>query len=405
MRSTALISILLTTIVVVACAESGAAAPVRATTIEGKSIEGAWLGMEGGQIRLSVEGKVVLLDPAQLLRLHGIATTSRPAPAASLPGDEVIVHLADGSRFPARITATEGESIRLATSLVPDLELKLSSLAGLRFAQADVPAGVAAFTEALADRDPTQDTLITLQDGKVSTLRVMLEALDPKGGRFRWRDRTVAVDRSRIFGLVLATGAGVPAVPPVRCRLTCGDVWAGRLVDGNEHTIRLELAAGPTIELAVDSVEDLLFRNDHVQFLSDLEPAKFDFEPWGTTRWPYRNDESVAGRPIRIGGEVYERGIGVHSATLLTYTLKEPFLRFAASIGIDDAVGSRGSVVFRVLADGREVFNSGPVSGRDAPKPVLVELNGAKTLQLAVDFGEDLDIGDQANWASARLIK
>jgi hypothetical protein len=108
---------------------------------------------------------------------------------------------------------------------------------------------------------------------------------------------------------------------------------------------------------------------------------------------------------MRIGGEVFDRGIGMHSAASLTYTLKEPFRQFAAAVGIDDAVGSRGNVVFRVLADGREVFSSGPVTGRDEPKPVLVELAGVKTLQLLVDLGDDLDIGDQANWANARLIR
>lgn len=405
MRNTAPIHILTAVASLLVTADLARAVTVRASTIEGKAIEGAWLGMADGKIKLSVGGKTELLDPADMMKLGNVAATSGPAPAASAPGDGVVVHLADGSRFLARITATEGETIRLATSLVPELTLKLSSLAGLRFSQAEVPAAAAAFSESLANRDPTQDTLITVQDGKVNTLRVMLESLDADGGKFRWRDRNVAIERGRMFALVLATGAGAPALPPVRVRLAGGDVWSGRLIDGDERTLRLELTAGPTIALAVETIEDVLFRNDRVRFLSDLEPAQFEFTPWGTTRWPYRNDRSVAGRPMRIGGEVYDRGIGVHSATALTYRLEEPFQQFAALVGIDDAVGSRGSVVFRVLADGRELFNSGVVTGRDEAKPVLVDLKGAKTLQLAVDFGEELDVGDQANWASARLIK
>ncbi len=384
---------------------AGIAAPVRALTIEGRATEGAWLGMEGEKFKLSVEGKETLLAPDQLMGLHWMATTSRPAAVTTRPGDEVLVHLADGSRFNARIAGTQGETVRFQTGLVPDLELKLSKLAAIRFSQDPTPAAEKAFTEALNSRDPTQDTLIVAQDGKVNTIRGTLEKLTETGGTFKWRNRSVPIDRARMFAVVLATGAGTPPAPKARCVLNDDSVWAGRLVGGDEKTVRLELAAGPTLAIDADLLSDIGFRNDHVRFLSDLEPSNYEFKPWGTTRWPYRKDRSAANRPIQIGGELFDRGIGMHSAASLTYTLKEPFREFAATIGIDDAVGSRGNVVFRVLADGREMFNSGPVTGRDEPKPVLVTLNGAKTLQLIVDYGDDLDIGDQADWGSARLIK
>lgn len=381
------------------------AAPVRALTIEGGAIEGAWLGIQGGQFKLSVEGKETLLAPEELMGLHWMATTSRPDAVATRPGDDVLVHLADGSRFNARITDTQGETVRLQTSLLADLELKLSQLAAIRFSREPLPAAEKAFAEALASRDPTQDTLIIVQDGQVNAVRGTLEKLTETGGAFKWRNRSIPVDRSRMFALVLATGAGAPSTPQARCVLNDQSVWAGRLVGGDEKTVRMELTAGPVLAISVDLLSDIRFRNDHMVFLSDLEPSNYQFKPWGTTRWPYRKDRSAANRPIQIGGELFDRGIGMHSAASLTYTLNEPFRQFAATVGIDDAVGSRGNVVFRVLADGREVFNSGPLTGRDEPRPVLVELNGARTLQLLVDFGDELDIGDQADWANARLIK
>lgn len=384
---------------------SATAAPVRASTIEGKNIEGAWLGIQDAKIKLSVEGKDTLIDPAELMSLHWMGTTSRPAAAASRPSDEITVHLADGSRFPARILGSQGETIRLQTSLVPQLDLPMSRIAGLRYSHLESTAAVEAYTEALTNRDPTQDTLIVAQDGKVNTLRGVLEKLTESGGTFKWRERSVPIDRTRIFGLVLAKGAGAPAAPQARCILENGSVWAGRLTGGDEQKLELELAAGPTIDIAIDLINDIRFRNEHFVFLSDLEPASYEFTPWGVTRWEYRKDRSVANRPLQIGGQVFDRGIGMHSRSALTYTLNEPFQHLAASIGIDDAVGSRGNVVFRVIADGRELFNSGPVSGSDDPKPLLVSLGGAKTLQLVVDFGEDLDVGDHADWGNARLLK
>ena len=48
---------------------------------------------------------------------------------------------------------------------------------------------------------------------------------------------------------------------------------------------------------------------------------------------------------------------------------------------------------------------SANVTGQDAPRPILVPIGGAKRVQLAVDFGEDLDVGDQADWGNVRVVK
>jgi len=108
---------------------------------------------------------------------------------------------------------------------------------------------------------------------------------------------------------------------------------------------------------------------------------------------------------MRIGDQSFDQGIGVHSRSVLTYDVPQGFRQLAATIGIDEAVGSQGNVIFRVLADGKEVFNSGPVTGRDVPRPLLASIGGARQIQLIVEFGDDLDIGDQADWAEVRLIR
>src|SRR5207247_2531998 len=64
-----------------------------------------------------------------------------------------------------------------------------------------------------------------------------------------------------------------------------------------------------------------------------------------------------------------------------------------------------GNGVVQIKADGKVVFDSGPVTGDDEPRPVLVPIEGAKKIQLIVDYGDQLDVGDQADWGNARLIK
>jgi hypothetical protein len=44
------------------------------------------------------------------------------------------------------------------------------------------------------------------------------------------------------------------------------------------------------------------------------------------------------------------------------------------------------------------------VKSGDEPTLVRVPLNGAKRLELRVDYGSNLDFGDHANWCDAHLV-
>jgi len=203
----------------------------------------------------------------------------------------------------------------------------------------------------------------------------------------------------------MAVGRSTPPPAQALCSLRDGCTWAGQIAGIEADSLRLRLSMGTVLSLPIEQMSEIRFRSDRVLFLSDLTPAKYEFEPFGATRWPYRVNRSVANRPIRTGGQSFDRGIGVHSRSVLTYDVPQGFRQLAATIGIDDAVGSQGNVVFRVLADGKEVFSSGPVTGRDAPRPLLASVGGARQIQLVVEYGDDLDIGDQADWGDVRLIK
>jgi hypothetical protein len=102
---------------------------------------------------------------------------------------------------------------------------------------------------------------------------------------------------------------------------------------------------------------------------------------------------------------VFDKGLGVHSRTELDYQLDRAYESLVATIGIDDAVRPRGSVVFRVLGDGKVLFDSGVLTGKDPPRDVNVNVVGVSLLTLVVDYGDELDLSDQADWGGARLLK
>src|SRR5579862_4384897 len=62
---------------------------------------------------------------------------------------------------------------------------------------------------------------------------------------------------------------------------------------------------------------------------------------WGE---PQAN-KSVDNHPLFIDGKRYEHGLGTHANSVFRIALRGKGERFTATIGVDDEVGQRGSVV------------------------------------------------------------
>jgi hypothetical protein len=113
---------------------------------------------------------------------------------------------------------------------------------------------------------------------------------------------------------------------------------------------------------------------------------------------------SVEGKPLRVGGRKYARGLGTHANSQIRYMVDNRYRRFEAQVGVDDEKDGAGTVVFQVFADGRKVFDSGVMRGRQPACKVSVSLDGVEELVLAAtDAGDGINC-DHADWADARLI-
>ena len=72
-------------------------------------------------------------------------------------------------------------------------------------------------------------------------------------------------------------------------------------------------------------------------------------------------DGSAAGLDLRLAGSTYDKGIGLHSHSRLSYAVPRDCRRFEALVGLDDRAGRRGSGRIRVLADGKPLdLGGGP---------------------------------------------
>lgn len=133
-------------------------------------------------------------------------------------------------------------------------------------------------------------------------------------------------------------------------------------------------------------------------WLADLDITK-THQGWGS---PHKN-QAVDGHPLRIAGHAFDHGLGTHSVGSLLVNLKGGGTRFQASVGVDDEAGGKGSVEFRISADGKPVWSSGIMKGGQPAKPVDLDVTGVKTLALRVgDAGDGYEY-DHADWADARI--
>ena len=115
-------------------------------------------------------------------------------------------------------------------------------------------------------------------------------------------------------------------------------------------------------------------------------------------------NRSIREKPLSIAGKKFEHGVGTHAASTLWVELDGGTERFLAQVGVDDAAGGAATVEFRVVADGRKLFDSGVMKPGDAAKVVEVDLKGVKTVLLQVTAANDGVSFDHANWADARFI-
>jgi hypothetical protein len=368
-------------------------------TIDGTRVEAA-------VTRIDPEGKVTTAggETFGLQQLRTIGTGA--ADAAKQSEASTAYPLGMGELVAGKVTIDDG----IVNVHVLDnrrWSLPLETVRAIRFADVDDArtADLQPFEEARRSGALTSDRAYAWGDGKLTPVRCIVRSLDDRELTVEYRDETRTIPRERLAGLVLAAAAEAPD--------RGGHAGAG-LVDGStvwgevrglaDGRLQLEAFPGTTLDIPWSAVRVLNIRSENVAYLSDLEPVQVEQKAIVTYPWTYRRDRNVLNKPLRLAGETYSRGLGVHAHNRLVFELDGNYQAFAATVGIDDDAGPEGDCVFVVSVDGDERLAT-RVTAKASPETVRVELNDAGRLVLEVKPGENLDLGDVANWCEARLLK
>jgi hypothetical protein len=141
-----------------------------------------------------------------------------------------------------------------------------------------------------------------------------------------------------------------------------------------------------------------------VTYAGDLTWVHAD-NGWGPPEVDRSNGERAPedGGQMRIGATTFEHGIGAHAPSKIMIELDGRCTVFLADVGLDEEVGDRGSVVFEVWGDGKQLATSGLVRGPQTAVPIAADVSGVTRIALVVDEGGDGNAYDHADWGDARL--
>jgi NPCBM/NEW2 domain len=164
---------------------------------------------------------------------------------------------------------------------------------------------------------------------------------------------------------------------------------------------------GDTVEIDWTAIVAVEVRGGAAVYLSDLKPQKYEHTPFVGTSWPLVRDGSVTGRALCLGESTFDKGLGLHAESRVSYALAGKYRWFEAWAGLDPQEGQGGRVRLRVLVDGRErdLGWNKELTLADGPLALRVDVVQAREIVLEVLFGPRGDVQAHVNWADARLIE
>lgn len=372
-------------------------------TAEGRAIEGRVREVgPDWSVRL---GDGALVDGADVLSVRQVG---RPLP--SKPSRTQLL-LAGGDCFPVDKPILIDERVHfhnLHLANGEDASLPLSSVMAIWFAETANESPERLRRRLVAET--RKSDVVLLRNGDV--LAGVLTALDEKTITLEVDKKSVAVDVSRTAAVAMSSDlTEAPRQKGVYGRVILDadgarlSLASARCTDGVTFT-GTTLFGAPLSTRMTDVAALDLFQGKMVH-LSDLKPSRYEYLPYLNERWNYVRDGSAAGLDLRLAGSTYDKGVGLHSHSRLSYLVPKGCRRFEALVGLDDRAGRRGSARIRVLADGKplDLGADRELTVAGGPMAVRVDLAGAKELTLEVDFGVGGPVQGCVDWVDARFVK
>lgn len=387
---------------------------VSVQTVQQRRLQGdlAAFALNRGMVLKTSDSKESEIDIEQVVRLEFVREYLSPNDSRD---DRVAIHMRNGDLlFGALQTGHTPERLTLSVPPLGTLNVPLESVAAIRWpgaGQPDVAREVKHTTRSSAN--PQRPAALSLEDivtltngdqvkGFIDSISATNIAIESAGSQ-----RRLGVSLVRDIQFAASGDEREQRLPSKYAVISLAgghrlSVTAARLDD---EIIRANWMPAGDVDIPLSRILSLDVFGGRWQWLSQLEPVSYEHTPAISLHWDFQRDRNVLGKPMTIAGEHFARGIGVHSRSVLTYELAGGYREFVTSLGLDDSAGPLADVDVAIRIGGRPVYRKEHLKSGQLEGPLRFPLNGAKRLELIVNFGANGDVQDRFNWADSALIR
>jgi hypothetical protein len=378
-----------------------------AVTLDGQTVVGPVVELTPKRLTIDTQRGRVSIPTSRLL-----AVLPKQKPKAAAGDAAVIMQLADGAviRGQQYVTGKSRAWIRLAGGELVESPVNMVQTVSFGALQT---AELQSDWSRLAAMKTDADLLVVRSGNGLDYQKGVLHDVTEQVVRFDLDGKVLPVKRAKVFGLIYHHGAAAE-MPPALCRITdtSGSLWPVRSLSLGEK-LQWTTPAGADVSQSFVSIARIDFSAGKLLYLSDLKPDSIAWTPYFGAREPLpvmrqfyapRFDRGFDGPALRLGGVDYPKGMALHSRTELIYRLPERFSRFLALAGIPDSVRPGGKVRLVVRGDDKVLIEC-TLTGKDAPRPIDLDVTGVRRLIVLVDFDDGLNRGGQLLLCNARVSK
>lgn len=374
----------------------------RVIRADGPPLEGALSTISpDGTVSLKAEGGMETAVPIRsIFKLERVDTISPRGTTR-----EGLVLLAGGDSISGRIVTSDEEVARVRSLLLGNLSVPMDMLLGAVAEGFRKPGKTTQLGEDILTQTRESDVLWLANGDRVTGTLVRI---DEKVVSLEVDTGPQEIERVQVHAIGMDPSLISPPEfegPYLEVHLVDGSRISGQPIGLEGGKLRLQTGFGAELSLATDVLTRAYVRQGSFEFLTDREVTAAEYVEYIGPVRPYRIDRNAAGEPLRVGEKIIDHGIGTQSRTLLAFALQPGDQRFQARAALDDRAGPWGSVVFKVMVDGKTAFESAVVRSGDAPVEIDVPVAGGRFLILATEFGPGGSVQDDADWLEPRLLK
>jgi len=363
------------------------------TTADFRNASVALKAIDAGGVRVVDAG-----GGERVVPMDDFLQVERALPQTTQQG-KFVLHLAGGDQLAGEPVSIAGEQLVWNNAAAGELRVPMSRVAALtRPGQAPPDRRGNEDVVTLNNGDAVRGIVAGIEGGKVSVQRT--DSPEP-----------LPVPVESVARIQFAsTAAGAPAARDARSfrlRLADGSTVPARALTLADGKLSADLGDGKPrpVDLArVASVEQV---NGPAAWLSGRPPAESVYVPFfGTAQeYPARMDAAVDGsRDLRFGGKTFRRAIGVHSYSKLTWPLDGSYAAFRTQYAVDERL-PQADMTVRIRLGDKVVHEAKHVRAGTLSPVVTLDLAGAKSLTLEVDYGSGTDVQDRLVWLEPALLK